>query len=267
MDIQLRTLDLVAPSGYKYTIREQNGADEDILSNPVDSKDLTNLAKFIAAIVVSTDFTKSGKLTVEQSRAIPALDRNYILIKNRMFSMGDTVEFDYTFNDGTSYGFEQDLNELVFEDYSKAPSEEELDSKPFALPYYPGDCDSEGHIKTKDIEFSLSSGKLLTIDLLNGESERYIINLPESKRTRNSELIAKNLKLNVNGKYERVTNFSCFSVRDMKEIRDFVSAIDPVFTSNIEVENPNNPSEKGIVGIMGVPSFFASPIRSFSSIY
>ena len=256
MDIQLRTLDLVAPSGYKYTIREQNGADEDILSNPVDSKDLTNLAKFIAAIVVSTDFTKSGKLTVEQSRAIPALDRNYILIKNRMFSMGDTVEFDYTFNDGTSYGFEQDLNELVFEDYSKAPSEEELDSKPFALPYYPGDCDSEGHIKTKDIEFSLSSGKLLTIDLLNGESERYIINLPESKRTRNSELIAKNLKLNVNGKYERVTNFSCFSVRDMKEIRDFVSAIDPVFTSNIEVENPNNPSEKGIVGIMGVLSFF-----------
>lgn len=119
MDIQLRTLDLVAPSGYKYTIREQNGADEDILSNPVDSKDLTNLAKFIAAIVVSTDFTKSGKLTVEQSRAIPALDRNYILIKNRMFSMGDTVEFDYTFNDGTSYGFEQDLNELVLKTIAK----------------------------------------------------------------------------------------------------------------------------------------------------
>ena len=61
---ELRTLTFVAPSLNEYTIREQNGADEDILTNPVDIANLMNLSKFIAAIVVKTTATPSGKLTI-----------------------------------------------------------------------------------------------------------------------------------------------------------------------------------------------------------
>ena len=44
-----RTMEFIAPSGFKYVIREQNGEDEDILTNPKDARDLTNLIKFVAS--------------------------------------------------------------------------------------------------------------------------------------------------------------------------------------------------------------------------
>lgn len=36
--MEFRTFGFIGPSGYKYQIREQNGADEDILSNLSDMK-------------------------------------------------------------------------------------------------------------------------------------------------------------------------------------------------------------------------------------
>lgn len=53
-----RKLEFTVPSGYKYTIREQNGADDDILSNPVEAATLKNISRFIAAIVINTDYTQ-----------------------------------------------------------------------------------------------------------------------------------------------------------------------------------------------------------------
>ena len=35
--LNARKLEFTVPSGYKYVIREQNGADDDILSNPVEA--------------------------------------------------------------------------------------------------------------------------------------------------------------------------------------------------------------------------------------
>lgn len=64
MDMTLRTLVFTAPSGRLFEIREQNGEDEEIITNPVDSKNLMNLTKYISAIVVKTNATKSGRLTI-----------------------------------------------------------------------------------------------------------------------------------------------------------------------------------------------------------
>ena len=50
--MEFRTFRFTGPSGFEYEIREQNGADEDILSNLSDMKTLMNLTKFIAAIVI-----------------------------------------------------------------------------------------------------------------------------------------------------------------------------------------------------------------------
>lgn len=93
--MEFRTCEFTAPSGFKYSIREQNGADEDILSNPMDSKNLMNLTKFIQAIVVDTDFTPNRRLTVEDADRIPLNDRYHIIFMSRIFSLGEEVEFEY----------------------------------------------------------------------------------------------------------------------------------------------------------------------------
>ena len=113
--MEFRTCEFTAPSGFKYSIREQNGADEDILSNPMDSKNLMNLTKFIQAIVVDTDFTPNRRLTVEDADRIPLNDRYHIIFMSRIFSLGEEVEFEYNWGqNGGSVTYGQSLREMVF---------------------------------------------------------------------------------------------------------------------------------------------------------
>lgn len=166
--MEFRTFRFVAPSGYFYEIREQNGADEDILSNPVDARTLMNLTKFISAIVVKTDFTAKGKLSVEDALALPVNDRYAIIIQSRIFSLGEEVSFEFDW--GKEFGgkvmYGQDLHELLFDDYSVSPSEEEVEKKPEAIPYYPMGK------KLRDHQIFTSSGKELLFDCMTGESEK-----------------------------------------------------------------------------------------------
>lgn len=254
-EFNFRTFEFVAPSGFKYTIREQNGEDEDILTNPKDAKDLTNLLKFVASLVVDTNYTKSGKLTLEDARNMPLLDKYCIILQNNIFSLEGKIEFDYTFRDGNTFTFEQDIRELLFDNYSQAPSDEELENKPYALPYYPGLL-HEGSVKLKDIVFSLSTGKILSFDLMTSKSEQYLLGLPEAKRTRNTELIARNLKLQVKDEFESVTNFKMFSVKEMREIRAYIMEMDPIFPGTIVLENPQDSTDKETYSILGNPDFF-----------
>lgn len=232
--MELRTFRFNSPAGYFYVIREQNGADEDILSNPMDVRNLMNITKFISAIIVDTNFTKSGKLTIEDADRIPLNDRYLIIFQSRIFSLGEEVEFEFDWGmQGGKISYAQDLREFIFNDYTQFPTEKELEEKPNAIPYYP-----EVN-KVADYTLQLSSGKIVKFDLLTGAGERYIITLPQEKQTRNAALMARNLHLDVDGKFEKVENFSLFSVRDMAEIRKGVFEMDPVFTAEADVENPS----------------------------
>lgn len=249
--MEIRTLQFIAPSGRSYTIREQNGEDEEILSNRADARSLMNITKFIASIVVSTDFTTSGHLLVKDVLSLPLLDRYAILFQSRIFSLGETVKFDYEWGKGNTVTYEQDLREFLFDDYSQEPSEEELEKKPDAIPYYP-------NVKSnfiKDNELKLSSGKIVLWDYLDGNGEAFMINLPENKRTRNSDLLARNLRLIVDGKPEKVTNFKLFSVRDMAEMRSGIISQDPTFEGLTEIENPDT-GETARYPILAAPNFF-----------
>lgn len=250
MELVSRTYEFVTPSGYKYLIREQNGSDEDILSNPLDVQNLMNLTKFIKAIVVDTDFTSTGVLTLEDVDRIPLNDRYCILFQSRIFSLGDEVEFDYTWDDIGKQTYGQSLSEMLFKDYSNSPSQEELQEKPHAIPYYPEIK------KLTDYELVTTSGKTIKFDLLNGAGERYMITLPSDKQTRNASLIARNLQLLVDGKWEKVTSFHLFSVKDMAEIRKAVSEYDPLFDGNTDVEHPHIPGRIDKYPIMLSPTFF-----------
>lgn len=246
-----RTLTFNTPSGHIVTIREQNGADDDVLSNPVDAATLMNLSKFVSGIIVKCDYegNSNGKISVKQAHELPALDRYCILFNSRIFSLGDTMEFEYNWGEnGGKVNYEQDLKEYLF-DYSTTPSEEELDSKPNAIPFYPMGK------QFKDIPFTTTSGKELMFDILSAEGESWASNLPAEKQTKNSVFMARNLRLKVNDKFEKVTNFSLFSVKDMRDIRAFVLGNDPTFLGLTTIENPVT-HEKVDVSVVMFQDFF-----------
>ena len=244
-----RQLKFTTPSGHMVSIREQNGADDDVLSNPAEAATLMNLSRFLAGIIIDSDYTSSGKLTAEEVHNLPSLDRYAILFNSRIFSLGETLEFKYNWGQsGGEVEYEQDLREFLF-DYSKVPSMEELEAKPHAIPFYP----EPG--KTKDIEFTLTSGKKLKFDLMTANGENYITNLPLEKQTKNQVYVARNLCLMVNEKWDKVTNFSMFSIKDMKEIRNQIHSLDPVFEGITTIENPTT-KEKANVSIVGMGDFF-----------
>lgn len=246
--LKTRTFEFIAPSGNSYEIREQNGDDDDVISNPSRAKTLHNLSDFISAIVVSNSRT-GGRLTPDQAHALPCNDRYAILFNSRIFSVGQTIDFNVNWlpEDGGEKLYEQDLQDFLF-DYSSVPTEEILNSKPDAIPFYPVPG------QEKDIQVDLTSGKTVLFDLLTGNGETFLINLPD--KTKNSELKARNLQLVVMGKPEKVETFKLFSVTDMKEIRARVAEMDPMFNGSTEVENPAKPGQKTFINIIAIPGFF-----------
>ena len=247
----INTFKFTAPSGHYYVIREQNGNDDDILSNYTDAENLMNITKFISAIVVETDFVGgNGRLTPEEAHKIPSLDRYCILFQSRIFSYGPELEFKEDWGEKLStVEYTQDLTDFVFQDYGKEPTSEELKNKPDAIPYYPYGKLIEG------LDITLESGKELKMDVLTGEGEAFIVNLPPQKQTKNASLMARNLRLKVDGKFEKVTNFSMFTPKDMMEIRSFVRDYDPIFEGVTEITHPSTGATRTKY-IMGIDSFF-----------
>lgn len=257
----MNVMTLTAPSGHTYTIREQNGQDEEILTNSADVKNIMNITKFLQAIIVETSRKPEGKgLTVDEVLRLPVLDRYAIMFEARIFSLGKDMDFVYRWEmpDGTTEDieFEQDLTEFLLpyegilnSDYSEEAIENILQEKPNAIPVYP----MRG--QERDIIITLETGKKIKFDLLDGHAERYAVKLADNQSTRNAELIARNLHLEVEGNFERVQNFSLFTRKEMAEMRKAVRSIDPVFTGTTELVHPRT-NEVVNYPIIANPAFF-----------
>lgn len=126
---------------------------------------------------------------------------------------------------------------------------QEMEAKPNAIPFYPVSKQSKG------ITFTTKSGKELCFDLLSAEGESYVMNLPMNERTKNQELIARNLKLKVGENYEIVKNFRMFSSQDMMDIRSTVKGMDPIFPGTTQIEDPDT-GQRIMVPVMAVDNFF-----------
>ena len=83
-----------------------------------------------------------------------------------------------------------------------------------------------------------------------------LVTLPVEKQTRNAALVARNLHLQIDGKWEKVESFHLFSVRDIAEIRKTIFEYDPVFDGNTDVEHPSIPGRIDKYPIMLSPTFF-----------
>ena len=242
------TIKIMLPGDNFVIIREQNGADDDILSNLADNSNGLNFAKFLSAIVVETSLFGGSKLTVDKALKLPANIKYIIMIRSRIHSLGHNLEFSHIWPSGEKIDYTQDLYELVFDNYSEVPTEDELILKPHAVPYYP--IYTEGPISV-----TLTSGKLVEYNLMTLAGENVITGCPMEKRSKNIELIARNLSLITNGKKERVTSFHLFSPKDMFEIRKHIIDHDPYSVGLMPIENPNT-NETIEVNLFSIPDFF-----------
>lgn len=252
----LQTTTFTAPSGIEYTIREQNGQDEEVLTNVAEAKKYMTINNFLQGIIEKTS-KKEGKLTIQEVLDIPWLDRQCILFNSRVFSLGEILEFTYKWpkENGKGYTlfeYELDLNEYLF-NYSKRDTitPEEIEAKPQAIPFYPVYPLPQNNL----FIFELSSGKKIRFKLLDGNAELFLIRLPIEEQSRNTEMIARSLELQVDGKWERVQNFSLFSVKDMRELRKHIAQVDPSFAPETEVANPST-EESLTINIHSIPDFF-----------
>ena len=254
MEDHILTKTFIGPTGYSYTIREENGEDEEVLSNQADAANLMNITNFISRVVTKTDFTASGKLTPQDALNLPIRDRYAILIQVRIFSLGNMLDFAYTWPlESTPTYYEQNLEEFIFDHYTNV-DEKALESKPEAIKPYE-DLELLRQINFKNYEVTLSTGKRIKFNLMDGNAESWALQLSPDKQTRNVELLARGLQLEVNGRWDNVQQFSLFSIREMAEMRAIVHKIDPIWPGTTEIENPRT-HEKENFPILGAPHFF-----------
>lgn len=230
------------PSGNWVTIREQNGADDDVLSNP--TKLIYAFSEFISGIVLDSSFP-SKILTEEQVNLLPTNDKYAILYHSRIHSLGNMVYFDYDWgNQGGKIEYSQDLNEYLL-DYKNPPVEEEIKAKPNAIPYIPNEI---------ELEFTTTYGKKLKFNRLNTHGENYIMTLGKEKLTKNVDLFARNMEMEVDGRWVKIENFKLFPAKEMIEIRNYVTIADPLFQGMCEIQN--YAGEKQEIHLMATQDFF-----------
>ena len=244
---------LILPSGFTATIREQNGADDDILSNQHLAEDLSNMDIFISSLVIETDlpFAINGKLNKDGVKKMLLRDKYFILFSSRIHSLGNIVNFEYNWGEeGGKVSYSDDLNNYVW-DYSKPMPEEGTEE------YYPHRIKPYEFAKEpySKIEVVLDSGKTIRFSLMDGNSELYLLKLPIDQQTRNRELRARNLEQKIDNQWQKVENFLYFKPKEMSQLHRLVNMYDESFQGLTELENPIT-KEKVLYPIIGVRDFF-----------
>lgn len=225
------------PSGYDVTIREQNGNDDDILSNNITSKDMSNFNIFIASLVVETNlpFATGGKLTSDSARKLLLRDKYYILIRSRIHSIGNELRIAYDWGkDGGEVEYTEDLNRYIWEYEKPFPvkGEEGYDKERIEPYIIPNPYDVQ--------EIILESGRTLRFNLFNGESELIMLKMPIEQITNNSEIKARNLQQLMEGDWVKVESFISFRPKEMSQMKKLIRIADPSFRAMTDIENPTN---------------------------
>lgn len=241
MEENNNTLTFTVPSGYKVTIREQNGEDDDVLSNAKHVQNGMTVINFLEGIILEMDGKKPTKEDILRMRI---RDRVVILLTTRIFSIGQIMTFEYDWQDGTpKVKYEEDLSLFIW-DYSK-PFPEGVSQR---IKPYKED-------KTFR-EISLSSGKVVKYDYYNAYTENYLMDLPLEKQSINKELLARNLQLKLGGEWVIVQNFLTFSKSDMREIWMDINEYDEALRVSSEIHHPDKDGVSVKLHLMGMTDFF-----------
>lgn len=231
-----RTAEIMTPSGRVFIIREQNGNDDDVLSNPVTGADLTNIDNFLTGIILN-EIIDGNRVPVNFNTVVnlPNNDRYFLLIKSRIHSIGNLIKFDFTFDDDVTGSYEEDLENYLHDYTLPFPQKGEPGYFEYKIPPYPENANSETRFyhKTK-------SGKEVRFGIMTRQGEKILLALSSEQRTKNAEHKARNLEIKVEDNWTKVDNFSIFSKMDMVEINKAVIDIDPIYQFVSEIKHPNN---------------------------
>lgn len=242
---------LTLPSGFSVTIREQNGNDDDILSNADTAKDLTNIHIFLSSLILETDlpYAKNGKLSANDIKKMLLRDKYFIMFASRIHSMGPEVRFKFNWgkDNGGEIEYTDNLENFVWDYTKELPEEGTEDYYEHRIMPYPEDA----HDK---IELTLGSGKEIRFQFLNGFGEQLM--MKTLTPTKNTKLKARMLEQKIEGEWQKVENFMYFSKRDMIELNKIITEIDAEFTGITEIVHPQDSTNIINYPIMQAHSFF-----------
>lgn len=243
------TLKFKVPSGFEVVIREQNGDDDDIISRLKNNNDGTSINKFIASICLSVEGLP-GKPSHNDILKWKNRDKYYVLLKSRIFSLGDTLTYKYKCinpNCGKEETFEEDLK-LYDRDFSKPVEETNNGFKYQIQPYLTGE---------PVVELDLTSGKKVRYKYLNGLSEKKLLEINKDEISKNTELLVRDMEYfnSSNNQWTKLQRFDVFSSRDMMEIRSHISKHDIPFDAVSECKCPYCETVANI-SLLAQPSFF-----------
>jgi hypothetical protein len=230
----MKTLVLNTPDGKQYTIREQNGEDDDIVSN-MSQGEAEAINRFVQSIIVKGP---NGAVSLEDVESMPLRTKYYILIKSRIFSLGDRLYFKYKWADDTEVEYEELLEEHV--------GGENTPPSPSFEPY---------QNYTKDyIEVAIEDSKF-RFKFLDGKGEKYLLELKPDERVINKTAIARGLQFKGDNGWVTVNNFKMFSSRILNKLRTKIEEIDPPVTADAEIQHPQT-LEVLSIPLIAVKDFF-----------
>jgi len=234
------------PSGDSAYIREQNGDDDDVLSN-TQVNVAAALTTFLSGICVWIESLDKNP-SISEINALKLKDKYCLLMHSRVFSLGNVLKYEYEWDSKDKYTYQEDLEQYLW-DYTKPfPSEEDPGYFKYRITPYIFQRDTHR-------SFTLSSGKEVRYQYLNGNGEKSLLELAPGTRTINSNLRARELEVKVQGTYMKVENFKGFSPRDMQELRKDVDMYDEQFDGLSEVENPRT-GQRTLLSLLGLIDFF-----------
>jgi hypothetical protein len=246
-----KTEKVTLPSGRVVTIRETNGADDEILSSSQEGDEIDGegVIRFLASII-DHDETLTHKPLAADVAEYFISDKYYLLFYQRIMNLGHELHFEYSCQnpsckyckEKTRYQLEEDLRPFIT-DFSKPEGLTALQAKPYPL-------------KSKNpIDFTLNSGKQVRYSVMDSNLEKAELDMPPGKRNKNTQLVIRRLQLLDNGKWINQLNFHAFSSREMNQIRNHIAKHDPLFHPIVYFDCPNC-KQQYAVPILGMAAFF-----------
>lgn len=233
------------PSGNTLDIRELNGEDEEVISSEALSENGDNIYQFLVGIILK-DYSLKRKPTVEDLKRYPINDKYYLLYKQRLINHGVDLEFSSICSTPSCNELKTDFHE----DISK------FDGDLSDAEYSPGNYNQIKKYpfgQSTEIEFTLSSGKKMKYEILNGILELEALELAD--QTKNAPLKIRKLMLKNGDSWLKVLNFRAYSVKEMAEIRANITKADSQFDPIVNYQCPKC-KRNYFKSLFAIPTFF-----------
>lgn len=240
-------LTITMPSGFKASVRETNGEDEDIVSKLGDNKEGNALYKYLAGIIMVDD----KPVSLEEMLKWKVRDIYYGIMKTRIFTHGSKVVFDHTFESGLTKTFIEDLGFYDWDLSNKEKWPPQLDEEGYdervIQPYRtPGDW-AEGETSSK---------KRFRFKYLTAEDEIKSTGMRVDDLTINDKLRIREFQLFMSTQtWQKIERFNILSSKDMSEIRTTLERVDPEFNFITTFPNPDTGRQEQQT-LLAVPGFF-----------